>query len=593
MEIFNETLAAERILSLALQAACVILLGWLGVKGFRNSSAPLRSGISILAILILFLLPLFHGYNLLGGTADWERQFPLRNEITIEVSSVPAAGTNEGFSLSQLPAWLLQECRTLFVGGNLVRFVNIAGLLWIVGILFFGARLCLAAVWLRKLKGNLIDVKDRRVLNIFKKTKKSFPRNIRAKAYISPRVKSPISFGIVKPAIVFPLDLLVKLSDSEIKGILLHELSHFYHRDHFAGFLQRLVTALYWWNPLVYSLSAYYSRAREEISDNHVLLENDSQEYAECLINLAESTSLISRMPVLTGLASPHIPLKDRVNRILSKERIMETQLKKRSVALIVAASIMVIGIVAGNRVSFATGEGMEAPKVMVSDNNPRILPPEQEKPPVRAKGEVKPPKLIKMIDPVYPEEAKKKGIEGVVIVEATTDIYGRVVETQVLRSIPELNAAALAAVSQWVYEPYIKDGEPRGIIFTVTVRFNLSEKSEKEERAETKARVSKKSDAKGKDVKQPKLIKKVDPVYPEEAKKKGIEGVVILEATTDIYGRVAKVRILKSENERLNEAAVNALKQWVYEPFIVDGKPLGVEFTVNIRFKLKDKKKK
>ena len=84
------------------------------------------------------------------------------------------------------------------------------------------------------------------------------------------------------------------------------------------------------------------------------------------------------------------------------------------------------------------------------------------------------PPKPIKKVEPVYPESAKKAGIEGVVILEVITDEYGRVMKTTILRSIPELDQAAIDAVKQWVYEPKIIEGEPRGVIFTVTVVFKL-----------------------------------------------------------------------------------------------------------------------
>jgi protein TonB len=61
-----------------------------------------------------------------------------------------------------------------------------------------------------------------------------------------------------------------------------------------------------------------------------------------------------------------------------------------------------------------------------------------------------------------------------VVIIEAVTDIYGRVQHVKVLRSIPLLDQAAVDAVRQWVYEPMIINGRPRGVIFTVTVTFKL-----------------------------------------------------------------------------------------------------------------------
>jgi protein TonB len=64
--------------------------------------------------------------------------------------------------------------------------------------------------------------------------------------------------------------------------------------------------------------------------------------------------------------------------------------------------------------------------------------------------------------------------VEGIVIVEAVTDIYGRVQHVKVLRSIPLLDQAAVDAVRQWVYEPMIINGRPRGVIFTVQVTFKL-----------------------------------------------------------------------------------------------------------------------
>jgi periplasmic protein TonB len=93
---------------------------------------------------------------------------------------------------------------------------------------------------------------------------------------------------------------------------------------------------------------------------------------------------------------------------------------------------------------------------------------------PVRAVGEVRPPKLVRRIEPDYPEIARQARVEGIVVLEATTDAYGRVMDVRVLRSIPLLDQAAVDAVRQWVYEPLIINGRPRPVTFTVTVRFVL-----------------------------------------------------------------------------------------------------------------------
>jgi TonB family protein len=195
----------------------------------------------------------------------------------------------------------------------------------------------------------------------------------------------------------------------------------------------------------------------------------------------------------------------------------------------------------------------------------------------VKVKDAIKPPKLVKKVSPVYPEAARKAGVEGIVILEARTDVDGRVKNVRVLRSVPLLDQSAMDAVRQWVYEPLTIDGRPKEAIFTTTVRFTLNGKEKKE--PEAKASTG--------DVLVPKLIKKVDPVYPEAARKAGIQGLVLLEATTDEEGNVAAIRVLKSIPE-LDQAAIDALKQWKYEPFIVEGQPKGVVFTVTIQFRLK-----
>jgi protein TonB len=84
-----------------------------------------------------------------------------------------------------------------------------------------------------------------------------------------------------------------------------------------------------------------------------------------------------------------------------------------------------------------------------------------------------------------------------------------------------------------------------------------------------------------------PRLIKKVTPLYPEIALKARIMGKVIIEAETDIYGRVTTVKVISGPG-LLTDAAVEAVKKWVYEPYIINGFPRPVRFTVNLEFTLK-----
>ncbi len=94
--------------------------------------------------------------------------------------------------------------------------------------------------------------------------------------------------------------------------------------------------------------------------------------------------------------------------------------------------------------------------------------------PALRVGGNIAPPTKIKDVRPVYPEEARAQGIQGVVILEARIDPDGTVSEARVLRSIPQLDQAARDAVLQWQFVPTLVNGNPVPIIMTVTVNFVL-----------------------------------------------------------------------------------------------------------------------
>lgn len=106
-------------------------------------------------------------------------------------------------------------------------------------------------------------------------------------------------------------------------------------------------------------------------------------------------------------------------------------------------------------------------------------LPPPPPAPvprePVRVGGELKAPALIERIEPDYPLLAVRAQVQGVVILEAVVDRQGRVEDVRVLRSIPLLDPAAIAAVWQWRYSPLFLNGKPERFVLTVTVSFSLS----------------------------------------------------------------------------------------------------------------------
>jgi periplasmic protein TonB len=90
-----------------------------------------------------------------------------------------------------------------------------------------------------------------------------------------------------------------------------------------------------------------------------------------------------------------------------------------------------------------------------------------------------------------------------------------------------------------------------------------------------------------GGDVKAPQLINRVEPGYPEAARKARMEGVVILEAIITANGNVEEVKVLKSMNPLLDAAATRAVQQWKYRPATLNGRAVRVYLTVTVTFNL------
>jgi protein TonB len=92
----------------------------------------------------------------------------------------------------------------------------------------------------------------------------------------------------------------------------------------------------------------------------------------------------------------------------------------------------------------------------------------------VRVGGVVREPRKVKDVPPVYPRIALEARLQGMVILECVISPQGRVENVKVLRGVPTLDEAAVAAVRQWVYTPTLVDGVPTSVVMTVTVNFLL-----------------------------------------------------------------------------------------------------------------------
>ena len=182
-------------------------------------------------------------------------------------------------------------------------------------------------------------------------------------------------------------------------------------------------------------------------------------------------------------------------------------------------------------------------------------------------------PALIRKVNPEYPQKALDEWIKGTVVLDTEIGTDGNVKSVKVIKGAhPMLEKAAAAAVKKWKYQPFQLKGGLNALVFTVSFRFELIPVPEAPtRRLPTHLK--------------PQLVRRVNPVYPHTALKAHIQGEVLLEVVTDQKGNVKKVTAV-SGHPLLEKAAVKAVKQWKYKPYLVDGEPKPVIFYVTIRFK-------
>ena len=139
---------------------------------------------------------------------------------------------------------------------------------------------------------------------------------------ISPSIGSPMALGILRPIIVFPADLVEKLSADKLALILMHELAHVRRWDNLTLLLHRLVSAVLFFHPAVWLCGRMLRRQAEQACDDLVVCATGrSEAYARSLAHVAERAAhlnpLMRGIPTMNAFAATESDLAQRIRRAL------------------------------------------------------------------------------------------------------------------------------------------------------------------------------------------------------------------------------------------------------------------------------------
>jgi TonB family protein len=383
------------LLDSALKATVVLFAAWTASLALRRASADVRHAIWLIAMFAVALVPAV---------------------LSIPQTAIPAAARIVVRAIAGAPQVAAQKLPWLLI-------------IWAIG----------ASIVFGRLIAGLIAA-----ARITRPAK-----NIDGILY-SDRAATPMTWGFFRPVVILPT-YAIAWSAAERDLVIRHERAHISRHDWLWQTLASIMTAIFWFHPLMWLASFELRREAEGAVDDCVLANGVTpSDYAGRLLDVARQ---------LRGLATPAavIPmvrkpeLETRVRSILDPTRPRASAGLLVRCAIVLAALALILPIAVTRQRVYAQG------KVYKIGNG------------------VSQPTVLYKQEPAYTPEAKDEKIQGTVTLQVVIATTGYAENIRVIRSLdPGLDANAITAVSNWQFKPGMKDGQPVAVYATIQLTFRL-----------------------------------------------------------------------------------------------------------------------
>ncbi len=433
----------------------------------------------------------------------------------------------------------------------------------------------------------------------------------------SATIPGPATFGFWRPLVLLP-PAVAALPEEAQFAVVAHEFLHVRRGDWLYAVAEELIVAALWWHPAIWFLVARIRLVREQVIDRAVVeLTASPQPYIHALLTLAKQHSPPSLAPNFL-----------RRQHLTTRIRILLTEVNMSHTRLVATYTVITALASATAWLSVTNFPLQAAPQFGQSDS--RVTGAE----------------VVLRKNPVYPSLAKQKRIEGTVEIEVTIAENGSAEDARVLSGPQELRRAALEAVLQWQF----KQGNPRAVVridFSLTPDgapapkgkpaainitdaapavvetlrarlahlegqpLNALEISEIVRSVAPSLGISFQTNpatndvtltvgnpsasfAKGDgprirvggNVQSAKLVTKVTPLYPPLAKQTRIQGTVRFNSLIGADGHVREL-LLETGHPLLVESAMTAVRQWIYQPTLLNGNAVEVVTSIDVNYTL------
>jgi TonB family protein len=370
------------------------------------------------------------------------------------------------------------------------------------------------------------------------------------------------TWGVRRPVVLIPPQA-TGWSDRRIRAVLAHELAHIRRRDWLVQVLVELLSAIHWYNPLVWVACTRLRRESERAADDAVLEDGvPAREYAEHLLEIARTCrrSGTRWAPAIT--MARQSTLERRIGAMLNPHTC-RSALSRRVVA---ATATVALGLAVPIAVLRASPMQPLPLTGIVYDVSGGVLP--GVKLTLEGAGGV-----------AWQTETGSDGRFAFPPVEPGR--YGfelRLIGFRSLRHEVELRSA-----QDWDRAITLQVGELVETVSVQATRVEAPPAAAPQMPTPQLVRV-------GGNIKAPSKTVHVSPIYPASMRNAGREGRVSIDAIIDTDGRVLAARVMGAHTHPdFADAALEAVRQWLFTPTLLNGIPVEVRMTVRVHFSLAD----
>ncbi|MBV9767902.1 MAG: TonB family protein [Acidobacteriaceae bacterium] len=451
--------------------------------------------------------------------------------------------------------------------------------IWLSGLLMVMTSLGAGRLFLWRVSRRALPVRDARWRSLLSEICSQNSLNKEPQLLALSGLRMPLAFGARRGTILLPGDC-AEWSDLRKRVVLLHELAHVQRRDIAAQFFANMISAVWWFQPLVWMARRTLRRESEQACDAQAIARGvRPSDYAAELIEIARcagSGGLWSRAAMSMARSRD---LEGRLIRVLNASSPRPESSLSYAVATLAAIALTASALTLSSEQKIPQPGGLVMKRTLISG-------------------------LVASV-----------GLSAATITGSVFDPSGASVpDAKVLLYNPDTSMkreSASALNGKFAFDAlpagqYILRVEKSGFAlllreFTlqpdsnVERSFNMQVGSGQEEvnveakgePAEASPSTEPKPTRVGGSVMQSKLVTRVNPVYPATAKAAGIQGTVLLETVILKDGTAGEITVTSSPNDDLSQASLEAVRQWRWSPVLLNGQPIEVVTQVRINYTL------